>query len=269
MTRHKIVLTIAGSDSGGGAGIQGDLKTFAALGCDGMSVITAITAQNTVGVRAVHVLPSEMVRLQIEAVLDDIGADAVKIGMLGGEDTIRTVTETLKRFKVSPIVLDPVMVSNSGDRLLDSSAVSALRSELAPLAAVITPNLPEAEALLDDMDLKGRDMEGTALRLLDLGPQAVLLKGGHFDGGECVDVLCQRGTRASVKLSAARIMSPNTHGTGCTLSSAIAAFLAHGLPIEAAASRAKEYICGAIREGAGFKLGRGHGPVHHFFSQWK
>lgn len=259
------VLTIAGSDSGGGAGIQADLKTFAANGCYGMSVITALTAQNTLGVTGIHAVPVDFVTAQMDAVLGDIGADAVKIGMLFSPQLIRAVAQGLVRHQVRTIVLDPVMVAQSGDKLLQDEAIDALKSELVPLATLITPNLPEAEVLL------GRDIatpeaaQNAARDLAALGPANILVKGGHLESGDSDDCLYLGDTGRMVRLHGERIATRNNHGTGCTLSSAIAAHLAKGEDMETAVRHAKAYISGAIRAGALYRLGQGHGPVHHFF----
>ena len=265
---YRRVLTIAGSDSGGGAGIQADLKTYAALGCYGMSAITALTAQNTRGVSAIHPVPPDFAAAQIAAVLEDIGADAVKIGMLYSAELIRAVADQLLRFKVRRVVLDPVMVAQSGDRLLQDDAVGAVIEYLMPLAEVVTPNLPEAEVLLG-RTLRNRDeLPAAAVELARHGSRSVLVKGGHLSSGDSSDLLYLTAADRFVELAGARIESRNTHGTGCTLSSAIAAYLAHGCGIEEAVRRAKEYINRAIRAGAGYTIGRGHGPVHHFFQHW-
>lgn len=262
------VLTIAGSDSGGGAGIQADLKTIAANGCYGASVITALTAQNTCGVSAIHAVPIDFVRAQMDAVLSDIGCDAVKIGMLFSPELIREVAQGLRRHGAARIVLDPVMVAQSGDRLLQDEAVGAMKEWLLPLADIVTPNLPEASVLL------GRNVEtagaaaGAARELAALGCATVLVKGGHLEGPDCDDVLWLGNEERLVMLPGRRIATANNHGTGCTLSSAIAAFLARGAGIEEAVRRGKEYLTGAIEAGAGYRLGRGHGPVHHLFRCW-
>ncbi len=259
------VLTIAGSDSGGGAGIQADLKTFSANGCYGMSVITALTAQNTVGVTDIHPVPVKFVRAQIEAVLSDIGADAVKIGMLFSPELIRCVAEELDRFQVKNIVLDPVMVATSGDKLLQDDAVQALKDLLIPLASIITPNLPEAEILLGHVISSPDAVAQAAAELTELGCPDILIKGGHFEDGDSDDLLYFGRVKRKVLLPAARINTTNTHGTGCTLSSAIAAYLARGKDVDEAVLLAKEYITRAIAAGAGYELGKGHGPVHHFY----
>lgn len=263
-TYHR-VLTIAGSDSGGGAGIQADLKTFAANGCYGMSVITALTAQNTLGVTGIHAVPVAFVAAQIEAVLSDIGADAVKIGMLFSPELIRTVAEGLKKFAPTAIVLDPVMVAQSGDKLLQDEAIDALKRELIPLAHLITPNLPEASVLLGRAIPSIAAIEQAAIELTDLGCGNVLIKGGHLETGDSDDCLYLGEEGRTIILPGERIVTHNNHGTGCTLSSAIAAFLAKGATIEQAVYQAKTYITGAIRAGADYTIGHGHGPVHHFF----
>jgi len=272
MKAYRRALTIAGSDSGGGAGIQADLKTFSALGCYGMSVITALTAQNTVGVAGIFQVPPEFVGRQIDAVLGDIGADAVKIGMLGSAEVIRTVAERLRAHSMEHVVLDPVMVAKSGDRLLQQEAVDALRRELLPLAEILTPNLPEAAALVGLRSIDREEMASVAGRLLELGPRHVLVKGGHAGGARSPDLLAGRtpgGELESRWFDQERIATENTHGTGCTLSSAIAAYRAHGVEVSDAVARAKRYISGAIRAGSQYRLGEGHGPVHHFFEVWK
>ncbi|GHU17911.1 hydroxymethylpyrimidine/phosphomethylpyrimidine kinase [Spirochaetia bacterium] len=268
MKHYYRVLTIAGSDSGGGAGIQADLKTFSALGCYGMSVITALTAQNTHAVTGIFPVSAEFVSAQIDAVMSDIGADAVKIGMLHSAELIAAVAESLKRHGVKKIVVDPVMVSKSGDHLLQAEAVDALKTLLLPLATILTPNLPEASVLLGRNVEKISDMEAAARDLAALGPRAVLLKGGHLEGKQSSDLLYQADAPATLTLEAERIDTPNSHGTGCTLSSAIAAGLARGLNVEEAVRQGKAYISGALKAGAEYQIGHGHGPVHHFWRFW-
>jgi len=214
--RYARALTIAGSDSGGGAGIQADLKTFAALGCYGLSVITALTAQNTVAVTAIHAVPPDFIAAQLDAVLDDIGVDAIKVGMLHSAEVIATVAERLRRRPMVPVVVDPVMVAKSGDRLLREDAVTALREVLLPLATVITPNLPEAEALLGRHVRSHDAMNAAATDLLKLGPRAVVVKGGHLGGGDSTDVLALAGESTVRWFQAPRTATANTHGTGCT-----------------------------------------------------
>src|SRR5680860_1590071 len=262
-----IALTIAGSDSSGGAGIQADLKTFSALGVYGASVITALTAQNTLGVEAVHVVPAEFVLKQIEAVARDLKVDAVKIGMLATSAVIEAVAEGLKAFARVPVVLDPVMVAASGDALLDDDAVETLRSVLLPRAALITPNLPEAVKLLGRGEAKNeREMFAQAKALRGLGAKAVLIKGGHAVGANAVDVLVDE--EGELRLEAPRLKTGNTHGTGCTLSSAIAAELAKGAFLRQAVGRAKAYVTAAIAAADELHIGKGRGPVHHFHRWW-
>jgi hydroxymethylpyrimidine/phosphomethylpyrimidine kinase len=257
----RTALTIAGSDSGGGAGIQADLKTFAAHRVYGASAITAVTAQNTLGVSMWQALPADLVTAQIEAVAGDIGVDAVKVGMLGNAAIVEAVAAAIADMDLPFLVLDPVMVAKGGDRLLETDAVEVLRLELLPRAHVVTPNVPEAEALaqmrigsLDDMRTAGR-------RILDLGPRVVLVKGGHLEGRESVDVACTRN--GVFELRGPRIDTRSTHGTGCTLSSAIAANLALGMDDRTALSRARAYLEGALRHAP--DIGRGHGPLAHFW----
>jgi hydroxymethylpyrimidine/phosphomethylpyrimidine kinase len=262
-----IAVTIAGSDSGGGAGIQADLKTFSALGVYGASVIAALTAQNTHGVSGIHDVPADFVTEQIDAVFADLKVDAVKIGMLSRAEVIAAVASGLDRHGARNVVLDPVMVATSGDRLLAADAIDALRRELIPRAAVITPNLPEAAALLDAPLARGEgEMRDQAERLLALGARAVLVKGGHGKGPESVDLLIEP-TRET-RLASTRIDTDNTHGTGCTLSAAIAAGLAKGLDLIEAVRAAKDYISGAIAAAERLTVGTGHGPVHHFHAWW-
>lgn len=260
-----IALTIAGSDSGGGAGIQADLKTFSALGVYGASALTAVTAQNTRAVTAVEALPPALIRGQIEAVFDDLAVAAVKIGMLGVPEAIRAVAGALRGRGV-PVVLDPVMVAKSGDRLLATEAIAALRDELLPLATVLTPNLPEAGEILDAPpapDLAVREAQGAMLRAS--GPAWVLMKGGHDRGPTCTDLLIGPEPLA---LTAPRIDTKNTHGTGCTLSAAIAAGLAQGMTVPRAVRRAHGYLHAAIMAADRLRIGSGHGPVHHFHALW-
>ena len=259
------VLTIAGSDSGGGAGIQADLKTIAANRCYGMSVITALTAQNTLGVSAIHAVPVDFVAAQMDAVLSDIGADAVKIGMLFSPELIRTVADGLRRYGAKNIVLDPVMVAQSGDKLLQDEAVTALKEHLIPLADLITPNLPEASVLLDREIINEADLSAAATDLAAMGAGNVLIKGGHLESENSDDCLYLGDEQRLVTLAGERVVTRNNHGTGCTLSSAIAAYLARGEDMETAVRLGKDYIAGAIQAGAAYEIGRGNGPVHHFF----
>lgn len=261
-------LTIAGSDSSGGAGIQADLKTFAAHGVYGMSVVTAVTAQNTRRVTAVEELPAAVVSAQIDAVFEDIGVDAVKIGMLSSAAIVRAVAAGLERWRPARVVLDPVMVAKSGDPLLRDEAVEALAEELLPLATLVTPNLPEAERLTGTATAGEEDRVRAAHRLIAMGPEAALIKGGHGVGEEVTDLLvCREGVgdepREPLRFTHPRIDTTSTHGTGCTLSSAIAARLARGEELQAAVGGAIRYLHGAIR--TAFPLGGGHGPVNHLY----
>ena len=262
--RYARVLSIAGSDSGGGAGIQADLKTFSALGCYGMTAITALTAQNTQGVRAIHGVPAEFLRAQIDAVVEDIGADAVKIGMLHAPEVVHVVADAIRRHRLPHVVLDPVMVATSGDRLTTEQTVQVLVRELFPLAELVTPNLDEAALLLGHAIDGPQALDAAARELLALGAPAVLLKGGHLPGETVVDVLIESdGT--PTRFEAPRIATRNGHGTGCTLSSAIAAHLALGQPLAQAVQRARAYIQHAIAEGAQVRTGHGAGPLNHGF----
>ncbi len=256
-------MTIAGSDSGGGAGIQADLKTFAALGVYGTSVLTAITAQNTVGVTGIHEIPVDMIEAQIEAITSDIEVDAVKTGMLSSIAIIETVVSRLQHHRVDRLVVDPVMVAKSGDRLLKEDAVEALRTKLLPLATVVTPNIPEAETLADMRIENAEDAREAARRLVAMGPRAVVVKGGHLPGPP-VDLLYDG--KQFREFDAPRIETTSTHGTGCTFASAIAAGLAKGMGVADAVAASKEYVTEAIRRA--FPLGRGHGPLNHFYRLW-
>jgi hydroxymethylpyrimidine/phosphomethylpyrimidine kinase len=257
----RTALTIAGSDSGGGAGIQADLKTFAAHRVYGTSAITAVTAQNTLGVTAWQALPADLVTAQIEAIAGDIGADAVKIGMLGSAAIVEAVAAAIADIDLPHVVLDPVMVAKGGDRLLDKDAVATLRLELLARAHVVTPNLPEAEVLAGMAIGSIDDMRTAGERILALGPRVVVVKGGHLDGPESIDVVVSRD--GTYELRAPRIATRHTHGTGCTLSSAIAANLALGMDDRTALTRAREYLDGALRHAP--DIGRGHGPLGHFW----
>jgi hydroxymethylpyrimidine/phosphomethylpyrimidine kinase len=258
-----VALTIAGSDSSGGAGIQADLKTFAAFGVYGASAITALTAQNTRGVRGIHPVPPAFVTAQIDAVFDDLDVKAVKIGMLAERATIEALAASLSRWKPGLIVLDPVMVATSGDRLLSTDAVSVLRERLIPKATLITPNLPEAAALLGEAVASDEaTIRSQGKKLLATGARAVLIKGGHGQGAESIDYLLIGSS--VIALPAPRIATVNTHGTGCSLSSAIAAGLAKGEALEQAVRAAKTWISAAIAAADGLGIGHGHGPIHHF-----
>jgi len=264
---NAIALTIAGSDSGGGAGIQADLKTFSALGVYGASVIAALTAQNTKGVTGIHDVPPAFVTAQIDALFSDLKVGAVKLGMLSNAAVIAAVADGLARHQQTNVVLDPVMVATSGDRLLKPDAVENLRKLLIPMALVVTPNLPEAAALLDTgIATDEAAMRAQGERLLALGAKAVLIKGGHAEGSESVDLLIEPG--AVTRLSSPRFDTKNTHGTGCTLSSAIAAGIAKGLTLVDAARAAKSYVTTAIAAADRLSIGAGHGPVHHFYRWW-
>jgi len=262
-----IAVTIAGSDSSGGAGIQADLKTFSALGVYGASVIAALTAQNTKGVSAVLDVPPAFVTAQMDAVFSDLTVGAVKIGMLGNAAVVAAVAAGLARHSHIPVVLDPVMVATSGERLLTPDAVEALREKLVPLALVVTPNLPEAAALVDAPQAATEDeMVRQAERLLASGAKAVLMKGGHGKGAQSADLLVT--ATATVRFAAARIATGNTHGTGCTLAAAIAAGLAKGEDLSAAVRAAKDYVTAAIAAADRLAIGHGRGPVHHFHRWW-
>jgi len=269
MKHYKIALSIAGSDPSGGAGIQADLKTFSACGCYGATVITAVVDENTIGVTDVHAVPVLFVSGQIKSVLDDIGADAIKIGMLHSSELILSVKETLSRYNIKNIVLDPVMVATSGDKLLQDEAIDTLQKELIPFVRVITPNIPEAEILSGKKITNQKDFSAI-IRDLSFGNKvSVLLKAGHLTGDELIDVFYNAETDEIIELSSQRIHTKNTHGTGCTFSSAITAFLAHDLPLNDAIRNAKDYMDKAIRAGAEYEIGKGHGPVHHFFNFWE
>lgn len=262
-----IALTIAGSDSGGGAGIQADLKSFSALGVYGASVITAVTAQNTRGVTAVEDISAPVIAAQMQAIFSDLKVGALKIGMVSRTETINTIADKLGGF-TGPVVVDPVMVATSGDRLLREDAIEALNLRLIPLAAIVTPNLPEA-ALLTGKPLAEtqQDMLEQAHSILALGPKAVLIKGGHGTAAQSTDYLVTAG--GMLELAADRISTRNDHGTGCTLAAAITAGLAKGMPLETAVREAKAYLHAALRAGADMQIGHGRGPVHHFHAWWQ
>lgn len=261
-----IAVTIAGSDSSGGAGIEADLKTFSALGVYGAAVITALTAQNTQGVFAIHDVPADFIAAQINAVFTDLEVGAVKIGMLGTAAAVDVVAAALDRYRPRNVVLDPVMVASSGDQLLAANALGRLR-ELLARTRVVTPNLLEAATLLGALPAHDEDeMRAQARKLLELGPGAVLIKGGHGGGPESVDLLVEGD--ACLRLAAPRVATRNTHGTGCTFASAIAAGLAKGLSLEDAAKEAKSYVSAAIAAADRLGIGTGRGPVHHFHRWW-
>lgn len=267
-TYHR-ALTIAGSDSGGGAGIQADLKTFSALGVFGMSAITALTAQNTHSVTGIFPVPPAFIGEQIDAVMGDIGTNAVKIGMLHSPEVIEMVAGKLTQWQCPNVVLDPVMISKSGDNLLRNDAVEALTKHLLPLATVMTPNLPEASVLLGRTIDTPEKMEDAAAALANLGAANVLVKGGHLASGPGIDLLYETESGQTTRYTADRVETKNSHGTGCTLSSAIAAGLARGVDLKTAVAEAKIYITDALKAGADIQTGSGYGPVHHFHAMWQ
>ncbi len=257
-------MTIAGSDSGGGAGVQADLKTFAALGVYGASTLTAITAQNTVAVTAVHEIPTDVITAQIDAVLTDIGADAVKTGMLSSSDIIECVCEALEVHGVQRLVVDPVMIAKSGDALLRVDAIGSLRTRLLPLAMVVTPNIPEAEALTETTIVSDADVRRAAEAIVGMGARSVVVKGGHREG-PATDLFYDG--KEFKEFTAPRFDTVNTHGTGCTFASAVAAGLARGMVVTDAVALAKDYVTEGIRHS--FSIGQGHGPLNHFYRFWK
>ena len=259
------MLTIAGSDSGGGAGIQADIKTISALGCFATSAITAVTAQNTIGVQAIHPIPADILARQIDSVLSDIGADAIKIGMLHSTEAVCLVAEKLKHYDIRNVVLDPVMVSTSGHRLIEEKAIEVIKEKLLPLARVVTPNLPEAEILIGRKISGECEFREVARQLGESYGVSVLLKAGHLSVETLTDYLYNSEDKSFTLLPSHRIETPNTHGTGCTLSSALAAALAKGEPLTTAAKSAKYYIEQAIISGSRYQTGHGHGPVDHFW----
>jgi hydroxymethylpyrimidine/phosphomethylpyrimidine kinase len=264
---YSRVLSIAGSDSGGGAGIQADLKTFHEFQCYGASVITAVTSQNTMGVFNIHEIPRNSIATQLECVLSDIGFDSIKIGMLFSNDIIKIVTEKLMKYKCKNIVLDPVILSKNSYKLLKDDALNTLMNDLFPLVEILTPNLPEAEILLSRKIHSLKDMESAAINLLLLGPRAVIVKGGHFENGnKCSDCMAvSDGNKVKlIWLESEKIITNNSHGTGCTFSAALAANLAKGLDREESFQKAKKYISNSIMRGSRYKTGKGIGPVCHF-----
>ena len=263
--QYPRVLTIAGSDSGGGAGIQADLKTFSALGCFGMTAVTALTAQSTVGVRSIHCVPPQSVRDQIDAVVEDIGVDAVKIGMLHAAALVQTVADAIDRHGLSKVVFDPVMIASSGASLVDADAVDAMVHALFPRVLLVTPNLDEAARLVGHPLTTTQDMEHAASALLARGARGVLLKGGHLPGALVQDLLLLPGA-APLWLTGPRINTRNTHGTGCTLSSAIAAHLALGMALVGAVQSAHQFVRGALQAGSDVQTGHGSGPLNHGFA---
>lgn len=268
MKKYNTVLTIAGSDSGGGAGIQADIKAISACGCYAASAITALTVQNTVGVRAIHVPPSDIVVGQIEAVIDDMEIDAIKLGMLPTEEIINEVARIIETHHIERVVLDPVMVATSGDRLIPESAADALIGRLMPMVMVVTPNIPEAEYISGLKIQSEADFEQAAHKITSMGAKNVLLKSGHLANSELLTDYLFGADRATSHYEFDFIDTANTHGTGCTLSSAIAAYLAQGYELAEAVAHAEEYLHKAILAGADYHLGNGHGPVHHFFKFW-
>ena len=264
-----IAVTIAGSDSGGGAGLQADLKTFSALGVYGASVVTALTAQNTRGVTGIHDVPPDFIAAQIDAVFSDLDVRAVKIGMLSQPAVIEAVATGIERWKQTNVVLDPVMVATSGDRLLAPAAVAVLKRRLIPHALVLTPNLPEAAALTD-MPLAATEeaMRAQAKALIALGARTIVIKGGHGQGEESIDLIVDR-SGSETRLAFPRIATKNTHGTGCTLAAGIAAGIAKGLRPQDAIMAARRYLQEALIAGARLGIGAGHGPVHHFHAWWQ
>lgn len=267
MKTYPKVLAIAGSDSCGGAGIQADIKAISATGSYAACAITAITVQNTLGVRDVLPVPPDIIAAQIDAVVTDIGTDAVKIGMLHSSEVIKAIKAKLDELSVGNIVLDPVMVSTSGHRLIEEEAVATLVSELIPMARVITPNIPEAEILAGEKIFRQDDLPRIARKLSFDGRVSVMMKAGHLSDSEVVDIFYDAEEDRIIELPSRRIDTPNTHGTGCTLSSAIASYLARGLKLDAAAVAAKKYIAGAIESGSHYLTGHGHGPVNHFWNR--
>lgn len=269
MKKYNRVLSIAGSDSGGGAGIQADIKAISANACYASTAITAITVQNTLGVTDIHAIPTHILQAQIDVVLEDIGADCVKIGMLHNSETINAVCKSLEKASVTNIVLDPVMVATSGNKLLQDEAIETLKTRLIPMSRVITPNIPEAELLLGKPIEKQSELSGSARELSKkFNGISVLLKAGHLEDEELIDVFYNAEKDEAIELKSKRIYTRNTHGTGCTLSSAMAAFLARNFDLSEAAKKAKNYIDQAIIDGAEYKIGGGHGPVHHFHKFW-
>jgi hydroxymethylpyrimidine/phosphomethylpyrimidine kinase len=266
--RYIPVLTIAGSDSGGGAGIQADLKTFSAMGCFGTSAITAITVQNTLGVSAIHSVPPDIIDGQIRAVIEDIKPKAIKIGMLDRPEVVDVIKKILKDYPEIPAVFDPVMVATSGDKLIHDETVEALSKNLIPYCKIITPNLDEAEILCGQKIQTVEDMELAGLKLIAKGAKAVLLKGGHLEGKNVYDIFVKDGNYHKI-FESPKILTKNVHGTGCTLSSAIAAELAKGSDLEQAVVNAREYIWNAIDNGKDVVTGAGSGPLNHFFNPKK
>lgn len=266
MKRYTIVLAIAGSDCSGGAGIQADLKTISALGGYAAAAITAVTVQNTCGVKAIHPIPPEYIKGQIEAVMEDLRPDAVKIGMIHDAAAAKAIADSLRKYRPVRVVLDPVMISTSGCRLVEEEAIEIIRTALMPMSDLVTPNLKEAEVLWGESITTVEEMEKAASALLRYGSKAVLLKGGHLSGNDMTDILCCADKEQPIRYEGKKTESRNTHGTGCTLSSAIATLLAQGRTIEQAAGEAKKYVSEGIIHGKEVQTGNGHGPLNHFFA---
>ncbi len=266
--KYHTVLSIAGSDSGGGAGIQADIKTISACGAYASTAITAISVQNTLGVKTIYPLPQQIVAQQIEAVLDDIGADAIKIGMLNSREIVEEVSRVIHKYQIQNIVLDPVMVAGSGKKLLQNEAVLHLKKQLIPQSRVITPNIPEASVLLGQKISKQQDLFVCARNLAEKFEVSVLLKSGHLDANELVDVFFDFEKSEITSMKSTKLHTLNTHGTGCTMSSAFATYLAQGFSLKECALKSKEYIEQSIQEGMKYEIGKGNGPVHHFCKIW-
>lgn len=269
MKKYKIALTIAGSDPFGAAGIQADLKTFSACGCYGMSVISALVNENSVGVYGVHSIPTDFVIAQIKSIFEDVRPDIIKIGMLYNKELIKAIAKFLLYYDYYDIVLDPVILSTSGDKLLQDEAIDTLKEQLIPLTKIITPNLPEAKIILKENIDDSTDLALITKKLSFNNKTSVLLKGGHFQSKELKDYLYDISNKKIIILPNSKIDTLNTHGTGCSLSSAIASFLAHGLNLKEAVIRAKNYLINAIAFGSKYKIGHGHGPIHHFYNFWE
>jgi hydroxymethylpyrimidine/phosphomethylpyrimidine kinase len=268
MKKYIAVLSIAGSDSGGGAGIQADLKTFSALGCYGTTAITAVTVQNTMGVSDIHPVPVAIIQGQIEAVMQDVAPQAIKIGMVNRPEVVEMLEEVLKNYPDIPIVFDPVMVASSGDRLIENETIELLKEHLFPLSTLLTPNLEEAAIILGHPILNPQEMQLAAKKIQNMGVANVLLKGGHLKGNQLYDVLCEEDDQLHL-LRCDRIITHNTHGTGCTLSSAVACELAKGHSLYQAVARARRFIQQALIDGKDVSTGKGHGPLNHFFNPQK
>lgn len=266
MKKYYSVLTIAGSDCSGGAGIQADIKAISALGGYAASAITAITVQNTCGVTGIHPVPASYVKAQIEAVMTDIKPLAVKIGMINDVEIVKAIADSIRKYNPEFVVFDPVMVSTSGCRLIEDKAIDAIKEELIPLSTIITPNLSEAMVLTGDSIDDADSMKAAGEKILQMGCKAVLIKGGHLEGNDMCDVLCIKGENTPYIYTASKISSKNTHGTGCTLSSSIATYLALGETLQEAVKKAKEYVHKGIQNGKDVHIGSGHGPLNHFYS---